>query len=74
MKLTKKALKAIKSKHLYPYLAIALNVSTNAIYRYVRNNDDDLTKAAALKVIREHTGFEDSQILEEEGAVKTGTV
>lgn len=68
MKLTKKAIKAIKTRHLYPHLAIALGVSTNTVYRYVQNNDDDLTKAAALVVIREQTGLKDSEILERETA------
>lgn len=65
MKLTHLALIAIRgSKDMVPMLAEALNVSTKSIYRYLSNNSDELTKAAALQVIRETTGLEDAQILE----------
>lgn len=51
----------------------ALKVDSDAtIYRYVSDNDDNLTKAAALKVIREHTGLKDADILVEE-PIKTTT-
>ncbi len=66
MKLSQKALEIIRVKTLYPHLAIALNVSVGSIYRYVSSNDDSLTKAAALKVIREQSGLTDKQILVEE--------
>lgn len=39
--------------------------SEPTIYRYINDNDDNLTKAAALRVIREETGLTDDQILEE---------
>lgn len=44
----------------------ALGVSTTSMYRYVQANDSELTKAAALKVLREETGLTDSELLEEE--------
>lgn len=51
-------------------LAEVLGVSEPTIYRYINNNDDTLTKAAALQLIREVTGLTDDQILETEETVK----
>lgn len=53
---------------IIPKLMSALDTSEATIYRYVDNNSDNLTKAAALKVIREETGLKDEQILTEEPA------
>jgi hypothetical protein len=44
----------------------ALDISEPTLARLLRENDEDLTKAAALKVIREELGISDSEILEEE--------
>ena len=44
----------------------ALDVSTASMYRYVSLNDSELTKAAALQVLRKETGLGDSELLEEE--------
>jgi len=68
MKLSEIALQRIKdSKSLPKKLREALGVSQPTFWRYVNNNSDELTKAAALKVIREETGLTDDQILEENG-------
>lgn len=64
MKLTQKALDTIREKKLYPHLSIALQVSFQTIYRYVATNDDNLTKAAALDVIRKDGGLHEEQLLE----------
>lgn len=48
----------------------ALKVSTASMYRYVQGNDPELTKAAALKVLREETGLTDSELLEEEERIQ----
>lgn len=66
MKLTQKALAAIKERGLFPHLAIALKVSVQSIYRYVSTNDDNLTKAASLETIKKETGLTDDEILEVE--------
>lgn len=51
---------------IIPKLRIALEVdSDSTIYKYVKDNSDNLTKAAALKVIREETGLPDAQLLTE---------
>lgn len=51
-------------------LALTLNCSEGTINRNLRDNentpDNDLTKAAALKVISEETGLDFSEILEEQ--------
>lgn len=66
MKLTRLTLLAIRgSKGIVPKLSEALGVSDPTTYAYIRTNSDELTKAAALKVIREETGLTDAQILEE---------
>lgn len=66
MKLSKIVLLAMKgSKELRDQLATELDVSITTVNRWVADNDDNLTKAAALQIIREKTGLEDSQILEE---------
>jgi hypothetical protein len=61
------ALLAIKGGRgsIIPKLRPVLNVSDPTIYSYIQNNDDNLTKAACLKIIREETGLSDEMILEE---------
>jgi hypothetical protein len=67
MKLTKIALDEIKSnKRARARLALALDKSDFTIQRYLASNSDELTKAAALEVIRQETGLDDSEILEKE--------
>lgn len=66
MKLTHLATIAIKGcKGIIPKLADALQVSEPTVYKYIQDKSDNLTKAAALRVIREETGLVDEQILEE---------
>lgn len=66
MKLTHIAILAVKGsgKDMIDKLAEALRVTDKTVYRYISDNSDELTKAAALKVIREVTGLTDEQILE----------
>ena len=72
MRLSKLAILAVKgaSPGIVAKLAEAIYVSEPSIYRFINDNDDNLTKAAALKVIREETGLTDDQILK----TKTMTV
>lgn len=65
MQLTQIALNKIKHPHVRARLVIALGVTDQSIMNYIKDNRDELTKAAALKVIREETGLTDKQILEE---------
>lgn len=64
MKLSQKALDAIRERALFPHLAIALKVSVASIYRYVSINDDNLTKAASLEVLKRETGLQACELLE----------
>lgn len=43
-----------------------LDISEPTLYRLLTENDDDLTKAAVLKVIREDLELTDDEILESE--------
>jgi hypothetical protein len=57
-------LKIKKNKRIRSLLALALNRTEYTIIRWIDKNNDNLTKAAALKVLRQETGLSDSQILE----------
>jgi hypothetical protein len=67
MKLTQIAIQRITdSRSLPKKLQAVLGVSRVTIWRYIKDNSDELTKAAALVVIREETGLSDAEILEPE--------
>lgn len=56
-------------KELKKEIADAMAVSVPTIYRWIQDDDDNLTKAAVLKVILEKHKLEEHQILESESAV-----
>ena len=66
LQLTTIALEHIKFHHpgIKQELALALDCSEGSINRYIRENDDNLTKAACLLVLRKRTGLPYSKILE----------
>jgi hypothetical protein len=64
MKIKKEVLKAINTPQTRRLLIDALKVTEFTISRYIQKNSDNLTKAGALKVIREITGMPDNEILE----------
>ena len=66
MRLTNIAIMAIRGcPGLNEELAESLGVSVVTINRYLRTQDDDnLTKAAALTIIKERLGIPEDQILE----------
>jgi hypothetical protein len=70
MKLTKLALQRISTQQIKLKLGIALGCSEGTVNRYIRQNSDNLTKAAPMEVIRQETGLTDSEILEIEEPVK----
>jgi|GEM_PF-1388124 len=71
MKLKAIVIMAIKgNSELRKRLRETLGISNPTMTRLLQDNDDDLTKAAALKVIREELGITDSEILEELGTVE----
>lgn len=68
MKLTQKAIDALKSnKRARARLQLDMDKSEYTVNRWISENDHNgsLTTAAALKVIREETGLDDGEILEE---------
>lgn len=73
MKLTQKVLLAIHNPSVRRELTVALKCTDQTIIRYIKGNEDngELTKAAALKVIREVTELSDQEILEAEEEVVT---
>ena len=64
MRLTETALEKINKPHVRVRLAVALNVSEQTISKYIKNNDDNLTKAAAVAVIKRQTGLTEDDILD----------
>lgn len=68
MKLTTIALEKIDIMPIRMKIGLALGKSESAVRRYIINNDDDLTKAAALEVIKAETGLTESEILEPQTA------
>lgn len=67
MRLTQLAIMALRgSDDAVERLATALGVGQSTVYRYIKDNSDELTKAAALVVIRDITGLKDDMILDAE--------
>ena len=64
MKLSQKALKAINNRSARRRLMDVLDCTEFTIARYIQKNSDNLTKAAAMQVIREVSGLPDEEILE----------
>ncbi|OQP55871.1 hypothetical protein A4H97_19960 [Niastella yeongjuensis] len=65
MKLSQKALKAINNPVTRRRLMDVLGCTEFTVSRYIQKNSDNLTKAAAMQVIRGVTGLSDNEILEE---------
>ena len=66
MKISQKALKAINTPLVRRRLMDALGCTEFTISRYIQKNSDNLTKAAAMQIIREVTALQDDEILEKE--------
>lgn len=65
MRLTQTALQRIKEPRIRMRIAVALGITDQAVMKLIKRNSDNLTKIAAIEVIREETGLSDSEILEE---------
>lgn len=65
MQLSHQALKAINNPETRRRLMDVLGCTEFTISRYIQKNSDNLTKAAAMAVIREVTGLPDNEILED---------
>ena len=66
MKIKQSVLQLLDCNKGYGTIMIALDCSFSSARSYVKNNSDDLTKAAALRAISKFTGIEEEAILEEE--------
>lgn len=66
MKIKKLVILAIRgSTDIRNKLKEALNISDTTLYRLLYYDSEDLTKAAAMRVIREELNLKDEDILEE---------
>lgn len=65
MKLSKAAILALKGlgRDGRVKLAAEMGITEDTLYRWIRLNDDNLTKAAHLNVIRRELGLDDSALL-----------
>lgn len=66
MKIKKSVLSLLDNNMGHATIMLALNVSHTTARSYIKNNSDDLTKAAALKAISKFTGLEEGEIMEED--------
>lgn len=67
MKIRKQILEKVADSYgCRKQLMTALGVSAPTMSRYIQDNDDNLTKAASLKVIGEYFNLPAEEILEEE--------
>jgi hypothetical protein len=68
MRLSKLAILAVRGAcpGIIKDLAVAIGVSEPSVYKYIQENNDNLTKAAGIKVISEYTGLSQEDILEVE--------
>lgn len=67
MKIRKSVLSKIaENKGLRARLCAEMDKSYFTINKWINENDDNLTKAAALRIIREELELTDDQILEQE--------
>lgn len=66
MKLRNKALKMIDVPKIRIRIALLLDCTEQTIIRYIEHNNDNLTKASVLALIKRETGLTDQEILEEE--------
>lgn len=75
MKIKKIVLMAIKgNKGTRKRIRQALGISEPTMYRLLTENDEDLTKAAALRIIREDLNLTDEEILEDIPATETQSI
>lgn len=66
MRLKYEILQKINTPKIRVALAQRLGVTEASIINYIKRNSDNLTKAAALQIIREALRLSDEQLLEED--------
>jgi hypothetical protein len=64
MRIKNQVLDLINTLPMRMRIGVALGKSEQQVKRYIDQNSDDLTKAAAMEVIRKFTGLGDNEILE----------
>lgn len=57
--------KILESTRTMNMLALTMNCSVWTVQRYLKNNNDNLTKATVLELLRKEFGLTDDKILEE---------
>ena len=64
IKLSETAIQAIKdSTKLKGQIQVALDISSNTLYKRIKFNDVSLTSASSLEAIRSATGLDDAALL-----------
>lgn len=66
MKIKKEVLQRLDNNRGCALIMLALDCSFSSARDYIKGNKDDLTKAAALRAIREEFDLTDDEILEDE--------
>lgn len=76
MRLTNITILALKGsgQSIKEKIAEATKVTPSTVYRWILSNDENLTKASALKVIREELNLTDAQILEDDSKDRTANI
>lgn len=74
MKLSKGAILALKGtdQAAKERIAEVAGVAPSTVYRWINQNDDNLTKAAILNIICVETGLAESEILERDTVPEKG--
>lgn len=68
MKIKQEVLNRLNNNKGLALIMTTLDCSHSAAREYVKNNSDNLTKAAMLHALREEFGLTDAEILEDETA------
>lgn len=67
MNFTRAAKLCLQSPEVKEAIARIEDVRIETVRKWVRDNDDNLTKASVVKVIKDMSGLTEDQILEETG-------
>lgn len=52
-------------------IAEKLGVEKTTVYRWIKQNDDNLTKASVIRILMDESGLEEDQLLEEDAEERT---
>jgi hypothetical protein len=64
MRLSQTALQRVREPRIRMRVAVALGITDQAVAKLIKRNSDNLTKIAAIHVIKEETGLCENEILE----------